>query len=250
MPRYLRIQRDLKRRIESGALPPGSGLPSQRQLSREYRVTLMTLRHALELLRQEGLIVTRQGRGTRVAPRRVAYSIGTLHSLSQEMAQRGLPVTTRVLASAFEAASAPVAHALDLRLGVHVLRLDRLRNIAGQVSVYQHSYLPATIGRRVLEHDLALRSLYEVLAVDLGLPVQRATEEIRPILLGGEEARLLQAEPRAAAMLSARTTFTRGMRPMLYDQAYLPGDRFMITTTRQSDEVAVRYELRTPEEVE
>lgn len=250
VPRYLRIHRDLKRRIESGALAPGAGLPSQRRLSQEYGVTLMTLRHALELLRQDGLIVTQQGIGTRVAPRRVAYSVGTLHSLSQEMAQRGLPVTTRIPASVFEPASPAVARALGLQGGAEVLRLDRLRCIAGQVSVYQHSYLPAAIGRRVLEHDLAVRSLYEVLAVELGLPVVRATEEIHPVLLGREEARLLRARPRAAAMLSVRTTFTRGMRRMLYDEAYLPGDRFMITTLRRSDEVAVRYELRTPVEVE
>lgn len=245
-PLYSRIYRDLKRRIESGALAPGTLLPSQRALSREFDVTLMTLRQAIGLLKQEGLVVTRQGAGTRVAPRRFAYSVGPLRSLAQEMAQQGLRMTTRVVRAPAEPASPVVAAELELQEGAAVLRLERLRSVEGEVVVYQHSYLPAWIGRAVLERDLASRSLYDVLTDDLGFSVDRASERIQPILLGRREARLLQTRPRTPAVLSTRLTYTTSARPILYDRAYLPGDRLVIAADRRRDDLALRYELRVP----
>ena len=67
VPRYHQIARSLRERIAAGTLAPGERLDNQRSLAREYEVTLMTLRQALELLEREGLITRRHGLGTFVA---------------------------------------------------------------------------------------------------------------------------------------------------------------------------------------
>lgn len=68
LPRYLRIAECLQEEIESGALTPGTQLPSERALSETFGVTRMTLRQALDNLVAQGLIRRRHGAGTFVAP--------------------------------------------------------------------------------------------------------------------------------------------------------------------------------------
>lgn len=63
---YVQVANHLASRIEVGEFM--HKLPAERALAEEYGVAYQTLRHAMEVLRDRGLIVTRQGRGTFVAP--------------------------------------------------------------------------------------------------------------------------------------------------------------------------------------
>ena len=69
-PEYLRIAADLRRRISSGEYGPGDQIPTLPELCAEYGgVSETTIRNALALLRNEGLIESRARAGTRVRPR-------------------------------------------------------------------------------------------------------------------------------------------------------------------------------------
>ena len=97
-PKYLRIHGALRDRITSGRWPAGSPLPSQRELAGEFSVSIMTLRQALQLLADDGLIDTRHGSGTYVASR-YAYGLGHLRSFAADLAAQGAQITTRLLAA-------------------------------------------------------------------------------------------------------------------------------------------------------
>ncbi|WP_240506194.1 GntR family transcriptional regulator [Thermoactinospora rubra] len=68
-PAYLRIADHLREQIVTGGLPPGTRLPSQRDLAAEHGVSQIVIRAALTLLRTEGLIESRHGSGTYVRQR-------------------------------------------------------------------------------------------------------------------------------------------------------------------------------------
>lgn len=80
LSRYQRIARSLRERITGGDLPPGSRLPTEKQLAAEWSVSIPTIRQAVDELQGEGLIEKRQGIGTFVrAPRaRITYTGGQL----------------------------------------------------------------------------------------------------------------------------------------------------------------------------
>jgi DNA-binding GntR family transcriptional regulator len=61
---YLRVADDLAARIASGELPPGARLPAEPALAEEYEVAYGTVRRAMDVLRERGLIVTMWGKGT------------------------------------------------------------------------------------------------------------------------------------------------------------------------------------------
>lgn len=66
-PAYERIRADLRRRIESGELPPGTKLPTHPELAKEYGVSVQPVRQALwSLEKLDGLITSRQGKGVYV----------------------------------------------------------------------------------------------------------------------------------------------------------------------------------------
>lgn len=68
-PKYAQVIHELQRRIESGQYPPGSLMPSENQLSEEFKIARPTVVRALRVLRQEGWIETQQGKGSFVRGR-------------------------------------------------------------------------------------------------------------------------------------------------------------------------------------
>lgn len=66
---YVQVANDIERRIRSGELAPGVRLRSERDLAEHYGRSYVTVRRAMAVLRDRGLIVTIHGRGTFVASR-------------------------------------------------------------------------------------------------------------------------------------------------------------------------------------
>lgn len=61
---YVQLADDLAKRIERREFPVGARLPSEAELARDYGTAKMTVRRALEILRERGLIRTLHGRGS------------------------------------------------------------------------------------------------------------------------------------------------------------------------------------------
>jgi GntR family transcriptional regulator len=64
---YMRVASDITARIASGELKPGARLRAERDLAEYYEVSYGTVRRAMEVLRERGLITTIHGRGTFVS---------------------------------------------------------------------------------------------------------------------------------------------------------------------------------------
>ena len=64
---YVQVAEDIQRRIAEGEIE--LKLPSERSFAEEYEVAYTTVRHAMAVLRDRGIIITVHGRGTFVTPR-------------------------------------------------------------------------------------------------------------------------------------------------------------------------------------
>jgi GntR family transcriptional regulator len=67
-PIYLQIMEQIKRRVSIGDWTEGQPIPSIRQLAVDLQVSVITVKRAYLELEREGVIVTQQGKGSRVAP--------------------------------------------------------------------------------------------------------------------------------------------------------------------------------------
>lgn len=229
IPQYHRIAEALRDRIRHGDLPPGHRLSNQRELAREFGVTLMTLRQGLEVLEREKLIVRRHGLGTFVAAPTIDYDILQLQRFAGDLSAQGEHVTTRFLGHRFTAAERRVASALELGARARVLVVERLRSVDGHPVSLQRSFLPGPIGDEVVKTDLATTPLRQTLEFKLGLVIERARETVAAVRLGRQEARELGCRSGVPAFESERVSFTAAGQPVVFDRVFIPGDRFRIT---------------------
>jgi DNA-binding GntR family transcriptional regulator len=229
VPRYHQIADALRERIRVGELPSGARLDNQRQLAKSFGVTLMTLRQALELLEREHLITRRHGLGTFVAAPSIDYDIMQLRRFAGDLSAKGERVATRLLGTRFAAADRRVAEALRLAGRPRVLVVERLRLVDEHPMSLQRSFLPSPLGDEVIRADLALTPLHQVLEFKLGVVVTRASETVSAVRLGRREARDLGCRAGEPAFESERVSYDAGGAPVVFDRAFIPGDRFRIT---------------------
>lgn len=229
IPRYHQIAGTLRERILSGRFAPGDRLGNQRRLAEEFGVTLMTLRHALEVLEREGLIARRHGLGTFIASPSVDYDILHLRTLAGDLSAQGTDVVTRFVRSGFVAADRSVADALGCAPGEPVLCLERVRVIDRRPISFQLSYLPRELGEEAAKADLRVTPLRQVLSHKLGLDIRSARETVSAVPLPGHAARELGCRAGAPAFRSDRVSVTADGSAVVYDRAFIPGDRFRIT---------------------
>jgi len=228
VPRYLRIADALRAQIRDGEFTAGARLPNQRRLARQFGVTLMTLRQALEVLEREKLIDRRHGLGTFVAAPSIDYDILALRRFAGDLTALGEQVTTRVLGNLFGVADRRVAAALSLGARARIVAVERLRLVGGHPMSLQRSFLPPAIGEDVLKSDLTATPLRQILEHKLGLPITRARETVAAVRLGPREARELGCAAGVPAFESERVSYSGG-RAIVFDRVFIPGDRFRIT---------------------
>lgn len=91
MPLYQQVAAEIRRRIESGEIPPGHAVPSEQAIEDAFEVSRITATKALRLLRDEGLVYFVPGRGTFVGPEdapRVSKTNKPYETIAAEIADR------------------------------------------------------------------------------------------------------------------------------------------------------------------
>ncbi|MDT7838657.1 GntR family transcriptional regulator [Aquabacterium sp. OR-4] len=189
--RYAALAAAMRARIVGGEWPPGSAIPAEQTLAAEHGVALGTMRRALELLAEQGLVERVHGRGTFV---RQGLSGAPMLRFFRFGAARGEAPRSRILARDTLAAPAEVARALGSGPGEPALRLRRLRSLGGQPVLHEEIWLPLPLFAPLAEGDAAAWGdlLYPLFAERCGVHVHRAVDSIGFGSLGAAQARSLR----------------------------------------------------------
>jgi GntR family transcriptional regulator len=155
--------------------------------------------------------------------------VSELVSFTEEMAQRGLVATSRLLEVQVEEPSERVREPLGLGDGEKVIRIKRLRLGDGEPMALQTAFLSHARFRNLEAQLREDSSLYRVLEERFGVRLARAYEVYRPIILSRQLADLLNVPPRSAAFDVERTTFDIENRPIEFVVSILRGDRLQLT---------------------
>ena len=189
--RYAALAAALRHRIVAGEWPSGTPLPAETSLAAEHGVALGTLRRALDLLDEQGLIERHHGKGTFV---RGGLAGATMLRFFRFGRGDGEVPQSRVIARQSVVASPEVARRLGIAGGDPVLRLHRLRSLGGQPCLLEEIWLPLPMFAPLLDSPSADWGdlLYPVFAERCGVAVTRATDEIGFASLSAAQARHLE----------------------------------------------------------
>lgn len=78
---YLKVKKDLLRKIESGEFAEGNLLPTEKELCKLYKVSQITVRRAVGELTHENILVRQQGKGTFIRRHEIGAQIKTILAL-------------------------------------------------------------------------------------------------------------------------------------------------------------------------
>ncbi|WP_381797553.1 GntR family transcriptional regulator [Streptomyces niveus] len=229
-PRYQVIYDDLVSRIRSGALAPSARLPSETDLARQYGVSRMTVRQALDLLDSERFVVRRQGSGTFVSGHGDrGRRLNRLRSFAEEIEGTGGEPSTRLIHCETTTAPADVTEVLGGTADDTVNRLTRVRLVDGSPAALQDAWIPYSVAPSLCREPLLDGSLYRTLTTRFGVELRHADQSMTATLLTAEQADLLEAEPGGAALVVRRTTYgSRGEVVEFTTSWTLPGFPFLL----------------------
>jgi GntR family transcriptional regulator len=203
-------------------------LPSETELIEQFEVSRITVRQALEMLVNDGLIFRRRGRGTFVAVPKIEQGLNRIVSFTEDMRRRGLHPGTEILAAGLEAADPEVAEKLEVQEDEELVHIERLRladaePLSIEISHLVHRYCPG-----VLDHDYAEVPLREQLASTYNIALVRAEQVIRAIAAPKEIADKLLVAAGAPLFYIERISYSQQDIPVEFLQLYYRGDRYTL----------------------
>lgn len=220
--KHERVRRALLSDIRKRA--PHAMLPTERELAAQYRVSRATVRQALDWLRDGGVVYRVQGAGTFVAGPTISKTL-SLTSFSEDMTDRGLAPSSRLLAADEVPAGPGVGEDLGIDPEEHVVRLARVRLADGEPICLETVHLPSVNVPGMLTHDLT-GSLYELLDGKYQLHIVRAEQVVRAIVLDHSEAALLGTPAGSPALRVRRIGLDDRDRPLECTTTVYRGDRY------------------------
>ncbi|NBH08870.1 GntR family transcriptional regulator [Amycolatopsis sp. SID8362] len=199
-------------------------LPCEEDLTVEFSATRNTVREALALLRDDGLIARQPGVGTVVVGHKYPHGLNRLAGLAEVLREHG-EVTNDVRAADLVPAPAVVAHRLGVPERSEVVYLERLRRLDGVPLSLDLTYLLPEIGKPLLAHDLAGRDVFALIEETSGQRLGYADIDVEALNADAETAAVLDVQPGAALLRWERLTHFADGRPVDLEYIRLRGDR-------------------------
>lgn len=126
MPIYIQIADQLRQNIHQGVYQIGEQLPTETKLAEQFAVNRHTLRQAIALLKNEGLLRIDRGRGTFVAAKTIRYAIGKRVRYNQTLKAQGWQARFQLLRVLDVPADNAIAKGLEIPYGQPVALIERL----------------------------------------------------------------------------------------------------------------------------
>lgn len=232
VPLYYQLKLQILADIKEGRLHVGDMLPPECELCKEMGISRPTVRQAMGELVAEGHLTRCKGKGTFVSAPSVrpvdARFFQGLQSFNEEMLQKGLAPSTRVLALEMVSNREDIAATLRLAEDKRLIHLSRLRSADGQPLVVVDTWLPYARFRGLMEEDFEVKSLYALLEQKYNLRVDRATRQFEAAGVAPEDAALLGMDAGRAVCRVYTLAYAKN-QPVEHSIARYRGDRNIFT---------------------
>lgn len=227
-PAYAQLANILRRQIAEGAYRPGDQLPSEAQLCRLYGISPMTVRRSINLLADQGVVSTEQGRGTFVKPLELSTANFDLHELQDLFGATDAEV--RLLDVRVVSADERTARKLCLQTGDPTIYIRRLVIQNGQPTFYHCAYLIYDPTRPIVEAEMDVTTLHGLFGNADSSLLKHGQLTIEATLMNKEEADILQVSLPAAAFYLEHQFFDFDDRPVSWGWFVVPARVLQFST--------------------
>ena len=211
----------------AGHLRPGQRLGAERALAADLGVSRATLRQALAVLADSGVVrrVPGRGGGTFVSQDKIERDTSRVVGVPALLRSQGVVAGTRVISAGLSGAEEPAARALGIQPGGLVVDLVRIRLADGSPISVERAMLPADRFPGLLELPLGGGSVYELLDEHFGTRPGEAVERIEVVAASADEALVLDVPAGSPLLAISRTTTDVDGVPFEFSYDLFRGDR-------------------------
>ncbi len=227
-PFYYQVYQILLQKIVGNEWRPGDLLPTEKELQEQFDVSRATVRQALDMLVDEGLIYRQRGRGTFVAEPVIEQGLSRIISFTEDMRQRGLEPGTRLLEVGISPATEDTASQLEVSVGEELAYIKRLRLADDKPMSLENSFLVNRFCPGILDRYDGSQSLRALLEREFSLRLVSARQTIRAIIATADLAKLLDIDSGAPLLYIRRITYDATKRPVELLKTYHRGDRYVL----------------------
>ena len=227
-PAYAQLVRFFRQQISSGQFRPGDQLPSEAAICSRYGVSPMTVRRTVNILLDQGLVTTVQGRGTFVKGLELGSTTFALDEL-QNLFRDKKHSKVQLLRTRIVPASETVAHAMAIPPGEVVIYISRLLLNNDEPVLCHEEHLIYDPMRPIVEAEMDVTSLHGLFSGTGETDIKRGLMVIRSTLLDEENAALLRAKPLSPAFRLEHTFFDFNNQPVSFGYFICSSDRLQFS---------------------
>jgi GntR family transcriptional regulator len=222
--------------IENGTYPPGEQLPSEKSLATQLGISRPTLREALHILEQDGIVVRRHGVGTFVASsynHRLESGLERLESILELAARQGLTMQCSDLEVNEEPATARLAEKLGVSRGAPLLRIARALGTDTQTVAYMVDYAStAYLSAEDVDHTFR-GSVLDLLRRKQDLEVLQAEADITALTADADLAKKLRVKKGQPILLMEELLFDQRGQAIEFSRNYFVPEHFRFRVVRR-----------------
>jgi GntR family transcriptional regulator len=224
-PLHETIRSWIESEIEKGHLKPDEKLPSENELCAKFGVSRITVRRALQTLESCQLIYRCQGVGSFVGSGKTTQPLVHFTDFMEDMRRAGLKGTSIVVQTTLETAEGDVAERLQVKEGLKVYRLDRLRLGDGEPIAFDITYLPMVYGQLLDGLDLSQRTLFSVFETEYDIVIKGGTIHISGAAATDYLAEHLGIREGQPLLQLNRYAYTVNDKPLYWQKRFYRNDR-------------------------
>lgn len=224
-PIYIQIHNDIKRAIEAGKWAVGDRIPSERELSRDFDVSRMTLRQAIQTLVDEGILERQVGSGTYVANQKVQEKMSGVTSFTDLMLAQGKQPSSKTIS--YHVMNPSLSEAEKLKLGEDdvVLRMERIRYGDDMPICFEVATVPDRLVKGLNKKEVT-SSLYRALEDKKKLIPGKAQQTVSAMSASERIAEYLKIKRGDAILRLRQVTYLQDGTPFEYVRTQYVGERF------------------------
>jgi GntR family transcriptional regulator len=224
VPLYHQLKEYILEKIEGGEWPPGYRVPSETELSSQFSISRATVRQAIQVLANQGLVEKRQGSGTFVGRPKVAHNLNWMIHDANEVRNRGGEIRYELHYMVLKEPPHHVATRLQLAAGEKTYEVCRTLIADGEPLMLITIWLPERLFPDLSSHGMGPRSMMHITA-DYGHVISHQHKELEIAVLDDHEASLLEVDPGAPSLLMTYVNYLQDWTPLEFRRTYVRGDR-------------------------
>lgn len=213
VPLYAQIVESLKRDIENGVYNATERIPAEAELAKQYNVSRITVRRAVDDLVSQGLVEKKQGKGTFICRQKFAKDMKNLQSFSEMCRHMNMKPGGQMLENKLVLADDKIQKQLNLEPGSYVVYISRLRTADGEPVAIEKNYFPVKYSF-LLEKQFNDNSLFECLQEEAKVRVASSEKRIELCRATAEEAKLMKVKKGTPLLYIKSVTYTYDREPL------------------------------------